>query len=438
MPKVLFLNTYYSMGGAAVSSKRIFESLQQIPSLEVRMLVQKGSSESYPEQVLNLESNFLTSNKSFFNFASERFYFLLHESSKAVRFAFSPANTGTDISRHPWVREADILHLNWVNFGFLSIRGIQKLFALGKPIVWTMHDMWAFTGGCHYAQHCRHFEESCGHCFYLRNPASSDLSYRVLGKKKELLSKPRRIHFVGSSQWLVSELERSSFFKGLSNAQASHIMTPIDMQVYQPAQRDKLIQQLALNQDKFKILFGAMKLSDERKGFKYLKEALQIIEEKYPMMAKSCELVLFGKASEGIEDMFGIAMRYLGILKGDQALVDVYNAVEVFVIPSLDDNLPNTIIESMACGTPVVAFKSGGIPEMIDQMKNGYLADFKSSTDLAEGLFRVWSAWHTEKQSGLQDYQKMREAALQKAKISYAPNHINNQYQSLYQEILAP
>ncbi|NJO01176.1 MAG: hypothetical protein HC880_05265, partial [Bacteroidia bacterium] len=111
--------------------------------------------------------------------------FLPYEANKSFRFAFSPAVAGTDISRHPLVQEADILHLHWITFGYLSVHSLDKLMQLNKPIVWTLHDMWAFTGGCHHARHCDHYQNQCGYCFYLKKPAEKDLSFRRLQRKKK-------------------------------------------------------------------------------------------------------------------------------------------------------------------------------------------------------------------------------------------------------------
>ncbi|MDX2301303.1 MAG: glycosyltransferase [Microscillaceae bacterium] len=435
MTKVLFLNTYFDRGGAAVSCKRIFESLQTEPSLVVKMLVHTG--EQLPEPVKGLNASYFLSQKMLFKFALDRLFFLFYEKSKSVRFAFSQANIGEDISRHPWVQEADILHIHWINFGFLSLDSLQKLLNLGKPIVWTMHDMWVFTGGCHYAQHCRGFEAQCGGCFYLRNPHAKDLSHRVLAKKNEIFSQSPLITFVGSSQWLVEEAKQSSFFKKLKFATATHIMTPIDISLFKPADHEKAAADLFLDATKFRILFGAVKINDERKGIQYFQEAIQIIQETYPEMLFELELVLFGKTKVDISALFPISISYLGILKGANALIEAYSAAHVFVLPSLDDNLPNTIIESMACATPVVAFRSGGIPEMIDHRQNGYLADYKSSKDLAEGLHWVWARWKEEKSGkSPQAFDTLRVQARQKALDSYHPDKIRQQYLDLYQKLL--
>ena len=438
MPKVLLLNTYYSMGGASIASKRLFEFLQKDPSLEVKLLVLKGSPDKYADKVSVIEEkSYITSKKSFFNFTAERFYFLFYEVSKNVRFAFSPANTGFDISHHPWVQEADILHLHWINFGFLSIQGLQKLFALNKPIVWTMHDMWAFTGGCHYAQTCRNFEAQCGNCLYLRKASSKDLSYQILKKKTKQLAIKSPVHFVGCSQWIVSELQKSSFYKQLSNAQASNIKNPIDHHIYKPILSSQLNQQFSLSTNKFKILFGAMSVKDERKGFKFLQEALSIIAHNHPQIAADLELVIFGKASENLNHLFQIPIKSLGMLNGDEVLVQVYNAVEVFITPSLNDNLPNTIAEAMSCGTPVVAFKTGGIPEMIDHQENGYLANFKSSEDLAKGILWLYTQWNSQKSNPQTPvYQTIRDSAQKKAVKAYDHNQVMLQYIQVYQTLL--
>ena len=178
--KVLLLNTYLH-GGAATACLRLEKALHS-EGVSVRVMDAEMAGNRWP-------------------FYAERLSFLPFERDKSVRFSFSPANFGKNITKHPWVQEADVLHLHWVNQGFLSVEGIRELSSLGKPVVWTLHDMWTFTGGCHYSGSCTHFQSACGHCPYLAKPSAGDLSHRIWARKKASYSPTLR--FVTCSELLA-------------------------------------------------------------------------------------------------------------------------------------------------------------------------------------------------------------------------------------------
>jgi glycosyltransferase involved in cell wall biosynthesis len=380
--KVTLVNTSDRVGGAAVACYRLLQALNQ-NNVDAKLLVQKKSSNDY--KVFSAANSLLQSKRDFYRFAYERLIFSLKERSKEVRFAFSLANTGRDISKNEIIREADIIHLHWINFGYLSLKSLEKVLSLNKPVMWTLHDMWAFTGGCHYCGDCNAYLDQCGNCPFLKHPDNKDISNFIWNKKHKLLEN-KDITFVTCSKWLADIAKKSSLLK---NFRIESVPNPIDTALYKPISKVDSRKSLNLQQDKIYLLFGSMNLGDKRKGFAYLKEALEKLDNKYPALKSKMELIVFGKSSQDVFEPLPFRINDLGMLKEESKIVEAYNAADLFVLPSLEDNLPNTIMESLACGTPVVAFDTGGIPEMVEHLNAGYLASYKNPEDLANGIYNI-------------------------------------------------
>jgi glycosyltransferase involved in cell wall biosynthesis len=420
--KIALVNTFHFSGGAAVACHRLMNALQK-NGVEATMLVQELN---FPDKnVVEAQPGYIGRKKAFMRFAADRFYFLLHEKNKEVRFAFSPANVGTDISLHPLIQQADIIHLHWINFGFLSLESLKKLIRLNKPIVWTLHDMWAFTGGCHYSGTCTNYQTHCHTCPFLKNPHPKDLSYKVFEQKMALLNKAT-ITFVTCSQWLGGLARKSTL---LQHFLIQAIPNPIDTVIYQPMGKQKAREALQIPLDKKLILFGAFKIADPRKGFTYLREALYILKQTYPSQTNNIGLLLFGKTDPQLLKTDLVFPQYhLGKVSSTEKLVQVYNAADVFVLPSLEDNLPNTVMESMACGTPTVAFHTGGVPEMITHGQNGYLANYQSAADLAQGIYQMLFA---------SEASELSKRAREQVVTNFNETLIAQKYSHLYRQLLS-
>jgi glycosyltransferase involved in cell wall biosynthesis len=418
--KVVIINKSYNVGGAAVASQRLFHALKA-NGCDVNMLVQDPVPTSSIATALS-NSNF-DKRKAFRRFIQERLCFLPYEKNKTIRFSFSPANAGIDISKHPLVQEADIIHLHWINQGFLSLSSLDKLFKLKKPVVWTMHDMWPFTGGCHYAGTCFQFIESCGYCPFLRRPHKEDLSADI-HKQKRTIWKQAKIHAVSCSKWLKSLAMESSL---LRQKEISSIPNPINTDLFSPNPQNVCRERFGLPLEKKLLLFGAANITDPRKGGKYLVDALNKLHLQYPDLKSQLELVVFGKYKK--KDMSNIPFKThnLNFITKGEDLVSLYNAADVFVLPSLQDNLPNTVMESLACGTPVVSFRVGGVPEMVNHKKNGYLAKAKNSDSLAKGIYKILFKVNIE------DY---KNNARQFALDNYAEKVVAEKYMQLYKGML--
>ncbi len=405
---VLLLNTL-DTGGAGVATRRLLAALRR-QGTEAHLLVQERNG---PAQEGLVPLAFAPGERrlALARFAAERGVWWLHERDASVRWAFSPAPLGANLAKHPLVRQADVLHLHWTNFGFLSLNGLEKLLHLGKPIVWTLHDQWAFTGGCHYSRGCERFKTHCRQCPFLHRPGDRDLAFRIFEKKRKIFENAP-LTVVACSGWLAGEARRSALLGGFP---IQPIPNPIDTSVWRPIDRATARQTLGLPLDKKLVIFGAGNLRDERKGFRFLTEAMRGVS--------GAELVVFGKADPAALAEVPVPVHHLGVISGENSLIAAYNAADVLAVPSLEDNLPNTIVEALACGTPVVAFATGGIPEMILPEKTGYLVPARDATALAEGLRRALFA----ENSALQ-----REAARAFALENYAEAVVAARYRRVY------
>lgn len=415
--KITLLSTYDTYGGAGIAATRLLSALQK-QGTEAQMLVHQQTGAQ--AGIVGLDSSFIQKKLAFSRFALERVLFLPYEKSKAQRFAFSMANIGIDISQHPIVQTADVLHLHWINFGFLSLDSLKKLFALNKPIVWTLHDEWAFTGGCHYSGECINYQALCGNCKFLKKPSVYDLSNRVLSQKIEVFN-DAPITVVACSEWLANKARKSTIF---GKSPVLSIPNPIDTEAFKPMNQAVARQALNLPLDKPLILFAAMNVQDERKGFRYLKEALTILKNQLPFAEIQPELVILGKNGATNLHDFPFKVLSLGSISGIEKMAQVYNAASVLVIPSLEDNLPNTVMESLACGTPVVSFQTGGIPEMVSHQHNGFIATQQSADELAKGI--AWTLYQA-------DYELLSYNARQKVMQNYRQEIVSKQYLDVYQ-----
>ncbi|MDB5128403.1 glycosyltransferase family 4 protein [Mucilaginibacter sp.] len=421
--KVALINTSDSGGGAAEACMRLLKALQ-LQAVDVTMVVQHKKRAE--DAVYSIEQNIFGKLRSKINFLWERLTFMFfHERDKSVRFAFSTANAGTDISRSKVIKEADIIHLHWTNSGFLSIHDLKKLMALNKPIVWTLHDMWAFTGGCHYAGPCNHFKNQCGNCYFLHAPEDDDLSHDGWLHKKDMLSVAKNLSIVTCSNWLGEVAMKSTLLKGFI---IQAIPNPIDTQLFSPKDKATARAKWKINPSAKIILFGAANINDRRKGISFLVEALQFLKNE-PTPEIPVEIVIFGKNKHFDTTALPYPVHQLNTISSPADLAEIYSMADVFVSPSIEDNLPNMIMEAMSCGTPVVAFDTGGIPDLIDHQVNGYLAEFKSSVDLAAGINDVLNLGHGDKYAS---------AARYKVKRMFNNEKVAGQYIALYQSILTP
>ena len=254
------------------------------------------------------------------------------------------------------------------------------------------------------------------------------MSYRVFEQKKRVFSNAQ-IHFTPPSQWLADEAKRSTLLKEFP---FTVIPYAIDQYIFQPINRAEANDRLDLpdtdqpNVGPARLLFGSANVTDTRKGFRYFAEALTLLHQQHPELKP--EILVFGKGRSYLFNELPYPIRHLGILTSEDDIVAAYNAADAMVVPSLEDNLPNTVIESLSCGTPVVGFRTGGIPEMIDHQQNGYLAAIGSAQELADGLAFIL----THQQPDM-----LRQNARQSAENRFSEAVVAKQHIELYQKLMS-
>lgn len=295
---------------------------------------------------------------------------------------FSYPLLGNDISQMKVIKEADFIYIHWVLGGFLNFASIEKLANLGKPILFIMHDMWTITGGCHHSFSCEKYKSACYNCQIFPEDRDNDLSAREFNRKLQLYSKYDTLFYISPSKWLYECARESALTK---NKKIFYIPNILDKSIYKTFDQQIAKQMFKIDPAKKVLAFGAISITSPYKGLSYLLKALQILfEEKGP---EDYEILVFGSGyNKDIADHIPFETIFVGHLSDDYSMMLLYNAADVFIAPSLADNLPTTILESLSCGTPTVAFNVGGIPDLIQHKKNGYLAKYKDAKDLAEGV----------------------------------------------------
>jgi glycosyltransferase involved in cell wall biosynthesis len=409
----LILSTYDRVGGAATAAYRLHQGLQQI-GLESRMLV--GYKFGQDPSVVKASPDPWGRTLDFFRPALDSLPLTPYprRSTKTVfSFEWLPDRLADKIAS--W--QPSVINLHWIGSGFVQIESLARWQA---PVCLTFHDMWFMTGGCHYSEGCDRFEQSCGSCPLLQSNNPQDPTYHVWQRKKKAWG-GGNISLVMASQWMADLAKRSSLF---ANTPMTVIPYGLNTDVYRPIDRQQARQILNLPLDRQLILFGAVSATtDPRKGFDLLMAALANLPVE---RRKMVDLVLLGANRPKVEPNFGLTAHYLGSVREGEDLARVYAAADVFVLPSREDNLPNMLLETLACGTPCVSFGIGGIPEAIDNHQNGYIANPFDPMDLARGIEWVLAGNGAE----------VGANARQKALREYALSVQAGRYQSFYESLL--
>ena len=415
--RVLIVNTSERTGGAAVAASRLMEALNN-NGVKAKMLVRDKETKHLTVCALPGQRC------SQWHFLWERLVIWMHlRLSRKHLFDVDIANIGTDITKLPEFKEADVIHLHWVNQGMLSLKGIRKVLDTGKPVVWTMHDIWPATALCHLTLNCRNFETHCQRCRLLpKGGSENDYSTRIWQRKQRMLD-GRKMTFVACSEWLAGEARKSALLKGQS---IINIPNAIDTHIFRPGNRQAARDLLGLPQGKRIVLFASQRVTNKYKGMDYLVEACRQLAKEHHEELENIAVAILGGHAEEICGQLPFHTYPLGYINDEHRIVAAYQAADVFVLPSLSENLPNTIMESMACGVPCVAFRIGGIPEEIDHRINGYVADYQSIDDLARGL------WWTLMEA---DCEALQKACVQKVARCWSQQNVAKRYLEVYEDI---
>jgi glycosyltransferase involved in cell wall biosynthesis len=412
--KVLLLNTSDAENGSARAAYRLHRGLQSI-GVTSQMLVQSKSTNeptvTAPKTNLSVG---IARTKISFDALPLKVYPQRQDTTFSLQW--TPDRVRPKVAKV----NPDVINLHWVNSGYVQIETVAKF---KQPIVWTLHDMWAFTGGCHYSQDCDRYTAACGACPQLDSSKDWDLS-RWVWQRKIKAWRNINLTVVALSSWLANCASSSSLFK---DVRIELIPNGLDIQRYRPINRQVARELLNLPHNKQLVLFGSLKATtDKRKGFHLLQSALQDLSKSG--WKDKLELVVFGASEpENLPD-FGFKAHYLGTFSDDLSLALIYSAADIFVLPSTQENLANTVMEALACGTPCVAFSIGGMPDMIEHQKNGYLAQPYKIEDLAQGV-----AWVLENE---ERHQKIGKRAREKAEQEFTLESQAHRYLSLFKEIL--
>ena len=409
--KILIVNISDIQGGAARAAYRLHKALLG-SGIDSQMLVQSKSCDDFT--VISASAKVqkaVAMLRPTLDSLPVRLY------KNRTRTLFSPSWLGfSGIVEKINKINPDIVHLHWICGGMMRVEDIALIKA---PIVWSLHDMWAFTGGCHYDEECEGHKDGCGNCKVLDSDKQNDLSAKLFKRKQKAFASKKDMTIVGLSKWLKECSESSTLLK---NKKHINLPNPIDTDTFKPFDKEKSRELWCLPKDKKLVLFGAMgATSDPRKGFKELSDAMG------KLTSQNIEFVVFGSSKPQNTPDFGVKIHYLGSLADDVSLVTLYSAVDVMVVPSLQENLSNAIMESLACGTPVVGFDIGGNSDMVDHKINGYLAKPFDTTDLKDGIEWVLDTTNQDK-----IYKNARKQAIKK----FDSVVISNKYIHLYKEIL--
>jgi len=318
------------------------------------------------------------------------------------------------------LRSADLVHFHGVTEGFVPLFSVSSI---GRPIVWTLHDMAAFTGGCHYAGECLRFTERCGSCPQLGSSREYDLTRLSIWLKERYWAKAD-ISLVCPSHWLAERARLSPLFQ---KSEISVIPNGLDLATYKPIEKGQARSLLGLPQGPFFLMTAAMNvINDRRKGFQHLEKALCEIGER--TSGAPLELLVVGDLKVDTGRIGEVPIRYLGRIIDEASMAKVYTAADLFIAPSEQDNLPNTVMESMACGTPCIAFDIGGMSDLIDDQQNGRLIKPFSTGELANSI--------NELCADPERILRMGNAAVEKVHKCFELKLISGKYARLFEEVL--
>ncbi len=407
--KVLIVNTSDIIGGAAKAAYRLHRALLS-QNINSQMLVQDKSGDDYTVlSEANKIKKYINKLRPLIDSIPVRFY---KNNGKTL---FSPSWLGfNNIIKRINEINPDIVHVHWVAGGMMRIEDIAKINA---PIVWSLHDMWAFTGGCHYDEFCANFKNDCLECKVLSS-VNCRLSSKGLSRRKYIYNKIRHLRIVPTSYWIKNQATDGFAAKYIDRV----LYNPLDTSLFKKFPKQAARNFFNIGTDKKVILFGSIGVSsDKRKGFEKLLSALSLLK------TRSFVLLIVGSTKPKDDRLSEFNTLYIPALRDEISLPLIYNVADVTVTPSLQETFGQISSESLACETPVVGFFATGTADIVDHKINGYLAKPFDVTDLANGIDWVLNN---------NNYNDLCKNAREKVIREFSSDIVAKKYIELYQEII--
>ncbi|MBW4460011.1 MAG: glycosyltransferase [Nodosilinea sp. WJT8-NPBG4] len=426
--KIVQISTSDIRGGAARAAYRLHQGLRLVNQDSLVLVKERSSDDQFVCSVVDLGPTKIFSS-DYSLYAEIQSNYINNNRTELSNTLFSYPYPAADLTKVEQLNQADIINLHWVAW-FQSAETIASLLTLGKPVVWTLHDMAAFTGGCHYSAGCQKYQTSCSQCPQLKEDRY-DLASTILKDKVSKLSNFLNLTIVTPSQWLASCARSSQLFK---NNRIEVIPYGIDVNSFRPSPKIVAKSQLDIPEDTLTLLFGADYSVEKRKGVEFLVQALikcfqnPLVQEL--LQEGRIKILNFGHGCPSLDSLssLGIPIVSLGYVTSDEELSYIYSAANVLLLPSLEDNLPNLLLEAMSCGTPVIAFSVGGMVDLIDDGQTGRLVGLEDVDSFSKAILDALLNPSKYEEMGLQARLKIEE--------SYSLTHQANQYLKLYKDLI--
>lgn len=409
--KILIVNAHDIQGGAARAAYRLHVALRSI-GVDSTMLVQYKGGDDYT--VIGPVSKM---QKGLARLGRTLDRMLVCYYKNRTKTLFSPAWLPfSGVSDRINSLKPDVVHLHWICGGMMSVDDISRIEA---PVVWSLHDMWAFTGGCHYDENCLGYRQDCSCCKVLGAGKRNFLSRTVFLKKLKVYNKLNDLTVIGTSTWITNCIKSSVLMK---NKKIVTLYNPLDTELFRPMDKKQARAAFRLPDNKKIILFGAMNLyADLRKGFAEFSKALEQVR------LEEAVLLIAGSHRPQEPVKFKFPTFYLSRLNDDISLAMLYNVADVLVVPSLQETFGQIASEAMSCGVPVVCFDKTGLTDIVEHKKNGYIARAFEPSDLAAGIEWILT---TKK------YKELCLNAREKAVREFSEQVVAEKYINVYKDIL--
>ena len=423
--KVAHVNTNDIEGGAGSAVHRLHAGLLSLGVDSHIVVARKASNDPRIKIVVADESRRNNARETFLKLVVQEEY-INRRRTDVSNTIFSFGYPGYDISTVKAITDADVINLHWVPW-FQSPFTLSKLFSLKKPVVWTLHDQWPFTGGCHFSAGCQKFQNDCSACPMLEE-SGLNLPAAILRDKLEHYSLGN-LSLIAPSRWMASLSQRSAAFR---NVRVDVIPNSVNTDVFAPLPRTSAKRALGIPADTVTLLFVAENPNEKRKGFLQLCESLSYCtaDEKFHELVNNNRITLMvvGGKPDAFENL-GVPSLLLGYLKTEEQLREAFSAADIFLLPSLDDNLPNSLLEAMSCGAPPIAFDVGGVPDVINNGANGIIVEATNSRSMSDSILSLISNPRQREFLGIESRRTILERFSPKVQVE--------RYIQLYSELIS-